>query len=157
MKKTSIDDYDYYLPKELIAQEQIKPRTHSRLMVLKNNKIIHDRFYNIIKYLKKDDVLVINETKVLRIKLSGKKETGGKVSLMLVSKKDNHSAECIFKGNLKQGNIILFDKNIKGEVTERKENKVEVKFNKSRNHIIKTIGKLPLPPYIIKDLKNEED
>jgi len=157
MKKTSIDDYDYDLPKELIAQEQIKPRTHSRLMVLKNNKIIHDRFCNIINYLKKDDILVINETKVLRIKLSGKKETGGKISLMLVLKKDNHTAECVFKGNLKQGNLLYFSKGIKGEITKRKENKVEVKFNKSINHIIKTIGKLPLPPYIKKDLKNEED
>ena len=64
------DDFDYYLPEELIAQTPLKVRSESRLMVLdKSGNIKHDKFYDIINYLKKGDALVINDTKVIPARL----------------------------------------------------------------------------------------
>jgi len=82
-------DFDYNLPKELIAQKPVKPRDHSRLMVLdrKTNVIKHDHFYNLLKYLNKNDVLVFNDTKVFPARLIGKRDkTGGKVEVFLLKK-----------------------------------------------------------------------
>ena len=103
-----LSDFNYNLPRELIAQRPAVPRTHSRLMVLKNNSIKHDFFYNLPNYLQEGDVLVINETKVLKIKLEGKKRSGGKVELMLEDEKGN----AIIKGKAKSQDKIIFDNNI---------------------------------------------
>ena len=69
------DDFDYYLPEELIAQTPIKERDHSRLLVLdkKTGEIVHERFDHIINYLNKGDVLVINNTKVIPARIIGTK------------------------------------------------------------------------------------
>ena len=70
--------FDYNLPKELIAQQQIKPRDHSRLLILDKakNKIAHKHFYDLVDYLTTNDVLVVNETKVFPARLYGHKKTG---------------------------------------------------------------------------------
>ena len=122
----NIDDFNYYLPKELIAQEPAKPRTSSRLMVLVKDRIVHDRFYNIANYLEKGDVLVLNESKVLRARIKGRKESGGKVELMI----DDNFGDCIFKGRIKKGDRLIFNKGVSGGVLERKDNRVMVRFNK---------------------------
>ena len=71
-----ISDFDFELPEELIAQHAVNPRDHSKLLVLnkKEKTLEHKKFYNIIDYLKKDDVLVINRTKVIPARLFGHKE-----------------------------------------------------------------------------------
>jgi S-adenosylmethionine:tRNA ribosyltransferase-isomerase len=145
--------FDYHLPKELIAQRPASPRTHSRLMVLKNDQIEHKKFYEIIDYFKKGDVLVLNETKVLKIKLIGKKETGGKIELML----EGNEGTAIIKGRAKVGNKIIFDKKIIGIIEEKEENKIKIKFNIPIEEVIKKIGKLPTPPYIKKELKSDSE
>ena len=70
-----VSEFDYELPEELIAQEPIYPRDHSRLMVIdkRNNNIIHKKFYNLIHFLESGDVLVLNNTKVLPARLFGQK------------------------------------------------------------------------------------
>ena len=77
----NIEEFDYDLPKELIAQTPLEDRSSSRLLVLnKNNgKIKHEHFYNIVNYLKKGDVLVLNDTKVIPARLIGVKEETGAV------------------------------------------------------------------------------
>jgi S-adenosylmethionine:tRNA ribosyltransferase-isomerase len=120
-----LSEFDYNLPKELIAQRPANPRTHSKLMVLHDDKIEHKKFYEIIEYFRKGDVLVLNETKVLKIKLTGKKETGGKIELML----EGNQGNAIIKGRAKIGSRILFDKKIFGIIEEKNENKVKIKFN----------------------------
>ena len=147
----NIDDFNYYLPKELIAQEPAKPRTSSRLMVLVKDRIVHDRFYNIANYLEKGDVLVLNESKVLRARIKGRKESGGKVELMI----DDNFGDCIFKGRIKKGDRLIFNKGVSGGVLERKDNRVMVRFNKKIEDIMDNIGELPLPPYIKKPLKKD--
>ena len=75
-----VKDFDYNLPQKLIAQKPCRPRDYSRLMILnkKKKKIIQDRFYNIHKYLKSNDVLVANNSRVIPARLFGNKQTGGK-------------------------------------------------------------------------------
>ena len=78
------DDFDYYLPEKLIAQTPAEPRDSSRLLVYdrKTDAIFHERFYNIKKYLKKGDVLVRNNTKVLPARLFAYTAHGGKVEVL---------------------------------------------------------------------------
>lgn len=150
MQNHNLEDFNYNLPKELIAQEPANPRTHSRLMVVNDNKIVHDRFYNILNYLEKGDVLVINETKVKKVRIKGIKQTQGKIELMLEDKRT-----AIIKGKVKKGDILFFPKNIQCKVLEKKENRLKVKFNKPLNYIISEIGELPTPPYIKKPLEKD--
>jgi len=85
-----LKDFDYYLPKNLIAQKPIKPRDHSRLLLLakRTGRIEHKHFYDILDYLKPGDVLVLNNSKVMPARLIGKrKETGGKIEVFLLRKK----------------------------------------------------------------------
>ena len=84
--KTS--DFDYYLPEELIAQTPAEPRDSSRLLVYdgKNDKIYHEKFYDIKKYLKKGDVLIRNNTRVLPARLFARTENGGRVEVLLLKR-----------------------------------------------------------------------
>jgi len=146
-------DFNYNLPKELIAQKPKIPRDHSRLLVLnkKTSKLEHKHFYNILEYLKKGDVLVLNNTKVFPARLLGKKvETGGKIEVLLLKKTEKiicHS-DCnekllkqkkIFKGFLprtKRGrndNYSIWECLIGGK--GRKEN-LEIEFGKALKGII---------------------
>ncbi|HDD35812.1 MAG TPA: tRNA preQ1(34) S-adenosylmethionine ribosyltransferase-isomerase QueA, partial [Candidatus Desulfofervidus auxilii] len=86
-----LSDYDYPLPKELIAQEPLSAREKARLLVLnrRTGEIIHTEFFQIINYLIPNDVLVINDTRVIPARLIGKKETGGRVEILLLSTDPN--------------------------------------------------------------------
>src|SRR3989338_3510893 len=115
-----LSDFDYKLDKSFIAQHPVEPKDHSRLMVVKNNKIEHRHFYNIIDYLKKGDVLVINETKVLPNKIVGNKTTGGKAELIINKKLKNNFCECMIKTRKpKTGTKFIFKNNISGEIIDK--------------------------------------
>ena len=104
--------FDYELPRELIAQSFVK-RGQSRMMVLKDNKIFHKRFSDIINYFKKGDVLVLNETKVVPNRLLGKKSTGGKIEVILEFEK-KEMWQCRIKGSkIRKGAELVFDKELK--------------------------------------------
>ncbi|MBL7141754.1 tRNA preQ1(34) S-adenosylmethionine ribosyltransferase-isomerase QueA [Patescibacteria group bacterium] len=118
---TNLAEFDYHLPKELIAQKPIRPRDHSRLMILnrKNHSITHDYFYNLGKYLKSNDVLVANDSKVIPARLFGKKPTphqnkfgagqaGGKTEILLLKPLKNNCWEIVLKGRGKRGMEIEF-------------------------------------------------
>ena len=148
-----IDLFDYNLPPELIAQEQIKPRDHSRLLILdrESKKIEHKKFYDLLDYLDQDDVLVLNETKVFPARLFGKKQTGGKIEVFLTSQIKDNIWECMIGGKIKLNNKIYFD-NLECEVIKKLEDKIyQVKFDKTGQELeklIEQIGQTPLPPYI---------
>ena len=102
------DDFDYYLPEELIAQTPIKERDHSRLLVLdkKTGEITHERFDHIINYLNKGDVLVINNTKVIPARLYGIKEETGIKNVRPISE-DIYSIEIVtVDGHEKRGKYV---------------------------------------------------
>ncbi|RJP63056.1 MAG: tRNA preQ1(34) S-adenosylmethionine ribosyltransferase-isomerase QueA [Ignavibacteriales bacterium] len=147
--------FDYNLPKNLIAQKQIKPRDHSRLLILDRakQKIFHDYFYNLPQYLTANDVLVINQTKVFPARLYGKKKTGGQVEILLTENKRKGNWLALIGGrNIKVGDIIYFDKKLEAKIIKDIDGKTkQIKFNIVDNKlekIIETIGHTPLPPYI---------
>jgi len=148
-------EFDFYLPKELIAQKPIKPRDACRLLVVdrKTQKIIHSRFYHLDKFLKKGDVLVFNDSKVIPARLLGKKETGGKVEILLLNKKGENwevLAKKVKRNYL--GKKVFFEKNLTGEFKKfLGEGKWEIEFNLKGEKffkILKQIGQTPTPPYI---------
>jgi S-adenosylmethionine:tRNA ribosyltransferase-isomerase len=141
----TLSDFDYHLPQNLIAQTPVNPRDHSRLMVLdrRSQKITHDYFYNLLKYLRVDDLLVFNQTKVIPARLFGNKETGGKVEILLLPNQGHFN---FIARNLGRAKKILFDNGLMGEVSES-----TIKFNCSYAEVLaklSEIGHTPLLPYI---------
>lgn len=160
-----LKEFDYYLPKEYIAQEPIIPRDHSRLMIVdRKNKIIsHHLFYEIVDFLNENDVLVFNNTKVVPARLYGEKiETGGKVEIILLRPKDKEIFDfsswptdwiIIGKPSLKIKTKIRFDELLEGEIIEEINYERVIRFNLKEEKLkekILTLGKPPLPPYITK-------
>jgi S-adenosylmethionine:tRNA ribosyltransferase-isomerase len=92
------DDFDYELPEELIAQTPLEKRDNSKLMILDKNtgEIKHEKFYNIINYLNENDILVLNDTKVMPARIIGEKEdTKAVIELLLLKNLENDKWECL--------------------------------------------------------------
>ncbi|MFQ5885410.1 MAG: S-adenosylmethionine:tRNA ribosyltransferase-isomerase, partial [Thermoplasmata archaeon] len=79
-----LSEFDFHLPKELIAQSPAKPRDASRLMVLKNNETIDRSFSDLVEYVEDGDVLVINDSRVIPARIHGRKSSGGRIEILLV-------------------------------------------------------------------------
>ena len=149
-------DFDYDLPPELIAQEPAAQRDESRLMVLDRNtqKIEHRTFKEIVDYLKPDDLLVLNNTRVIPARLIGKKETGGRVKVLLLNKTKEDLWEVLVDvgRGLKSGKRLTFGEDLKAEVVdEPKEGgvtTVKFKYAGDFEEILERLGEIPLPPYI---------
>ncbi len=159
--KTS--DFDYTLPQELIAQHPAEPRDHSRLLVYnrQNKTIDHKHFYDVVDYLNKGDVLVINNTKVLPARIYGQKEhTGGKIEFLLLKRIDLTHWEVILKpGRIaKPGAVFCFGDNLKAKIQSVGEDGsriVEFIYDGVFEDILSKIGEMPLPPYITEKLQDK--
>ena len=159
-----LEEFDYKLPEELIAQVPIEKRDESRLMVLDKNKktIEHKQFKSIIDYLKPGDCLVRNNTKVIPARLYGKKDTGANVEFVLLNQIERDTWESIVRpGNkLKPGAKVIFGDGLLEatilDVMEGGTRKVEFKYNGIFNEILDKIGLMPLPPYIHESLKEND-
>jgi len=151
----NLEDYNYNLPKELIAQKPKKERCDSRLMVVHENRVEHCHFRDIVDYLRKGDVLVVNESRVVPAKLIGKKETGGNVQLVITGRSGKfHTTIC--SRRIKVGSVLLFGP-VKARVLEKHDNFVLIDFNPSlTSALLKKVGKLPIPPYI-KNYSGDEE
>ena len=158
------DDFDYFLPEELIVQTPIKERDHSRLLVLdkETGNINHERFDNIINYLNPDDVLVINNTKVLPARLIGNKEdTDAVIEVLLLKDLGEDTWECLCKPakRVKIGTIINFNDLLKLECTYIGEDGIrhfKFIYNGILMEILDKLGEMPLPPYIHEKLKDKD-
>lgn len=155
--------YYYDLPEELIAQTPIEPRDHSRLLVYKRDsgEIFHKHFYDIVDFLQKGDVLVVNNTRVLPARLFGYKDTGAKIEILLQKRINLKEWEVIAKPTkrLKVGTKITFSKNLSCTMTEIGEYgccKVIFEFEGVFEHRLSEVGNMPLPPYIHEKLKDKE-
>ena len=153
-----ITDFDFELPDSLIAQEPLKNREKSRMLVVNRaaNSYTNDHFYNFPKFLKKDDVVVLNNTKVFPARLFGASETGAHIELFLVRETEPEVWETLARParRLKTGKKILFGENLQAEVLGKtEEGRVFVRFetNGDFDEILEKIGKTPLPPYIKRD------
>jgi S-adenosylmethionine:tRNA ribosyltransferase-isomerase len=152
-------DFNYYLPKYLVAQSPIEPRDASRLMVLRQN-IEHKYFADIIDYFGKGDTLVLNDSRVIQAKLSGRKSTGGHVEALVISK-TSAGYECLVQGkNIREGTKLHFGELVATILDVRRDcNKarylVDFNCNGNLNEILDMIGDAPLPPYIKKKLEDK--
>jgi S-adenosylmethionine:tRNA ribosyltransferase-isomerase len=155
--KTS--DFNYYLPKELIAQTPIEPRDHSRLFVVnrKSGERTHTHFYSLGDYLNEGDLLVVNQTKVIPARLAAKKYTGGKIEVLLLKRIKERKWEALIGGeSIIMGRRFKLSNNIAGEVVEVLEGaKRVVLFDKRLSGKLNKIGEMPLPPYITHELKDQ--
>ena len=160
----NILEYDYDLPQKFIAQTPLKNRSDSKLLLLNkdNGNIKEDVFKNIGKYLKKGDVLVLNDTKVIPARLIGEKEeTKAVIELLLLKDVEGDIWECLAKPGkrLHVGTIISFGNGLlKAEVIEKKdEGIVHVKliYDGILMEILESLGTMPLPPYIHESLSDQ--
>ncbi len=160
----NILEYDYDLPQKFIAQTPLKNRSDSKLLLLNkdNGNIKEDVFKNIGKYLKKGDVLVLNDTKVIPARLIGEKEeTKAVIELLLLKDVEGDIWECLAKPGkrLHVGTIISFGNGLlKAKVIEKKdEGIVHVKliYDGILMEILESLGTMPLPPYIHESLSDQ--
>jgi len=158
-----LEEFDYVLPEELIAQTPIEKRDESRLMVLdKSQKTIeHKQFKDILDFLEPGDCLVRNNTKVIPARLFGKKDTGANVEFVLLKQLDGDVWESIVRpGNkLRPGAKVIFGDGLLEatilDVMEGGTRKVEFKYDGIFNEILDKIGLMPLPPYIHESLEEK--
>lgn len=160
----NINDYNYELPEKFIAQTPLNNRSESKLMVLDkdNGNIIHDKFFNIINYLHKGDVLVLNDTKVLPARIFGKKEnTGANIEILLLKNIYNDIWECLARPakRLSVDTIINFSEKLTGKVVEKLDDgiiRIKFSYNGVLLEILEQIGLMPLPPYIHEKLSDND-
>lgn len=157
-------DFDYPLPERLIAQDPLEDRAGSRLMVLKKEtgEVSHRSFRDIKEYLKPEDCLVLNNTKVIPARLIGEKEgTGAKIELLLLKRKEDNVWETLVKPGKKArpGTKLQFGGGIlKGEIlgmAEEGNRLVQFSYQGIFEEILDTLGQMPLPPYITHQLKDK--
>ena len=158
------EDFDYYLPEELIAQTPLERRDSSRLLVLdrKTGKINHQHFTDIIDYLVSDDVLVLNDTKVLPARIIGtKKDTGAVIELLMLKniKYDEWEVLCKPAKRVKIGTVIKFSDKLSAEcigVGDEGIRFFKFIYNGIFYEILDELGEMPLPPYIHEKLKDKD-
>lgn len=157
------DDFDYYLPEELIAQTPLEKRDNSRLLVLdkESGKYEDKHFYDIINYLNKGDILVRNNTRVIPARIFGiKQDTGAHVEVLLLKQIDD-TYECLV-GNarvVKVGTIINFSEKLKATCLQIKDEGIRIlKFECDGIflEVLNEIGNMPLPPYIKEALQDKD-
>ena len=158
-------DFYYDLPKEVIAQEPIEPRDHSRLMVLdrQNGDIEDTRFDHLLAYLRAGDTLILNDSRVLPARIYGhRKETGAAVELLLLTPKGNDTWEVLAGPGrkAKPGNRLVFGDGLLEadvlEVLEDGNRLVKFYYEGQFYPLLERIGQMPLPPYITHRLKDRE-
>lgn len=159
--KTS--DFNYYLPKELIAQTPLERRELSRLLCVdkKTGKLQHKTFKDIKDLIKPGDCLVLNDSRVIPARLIGTKETGGYAELLLLKDKGNDMWECLAKPGkrLKTCTKIVFSEDLSCEVVSCSDNGnriVKFKYDGIFLEVLEKLGRVPLPPYIKSELSDKE-
>ena len=159
-----VDDFDYYLPEELIAQVPIEKRDSSRLLVLdkETGNIEHKHFFDIINYLDEGDTLVLNDTKVLPARLIGvKEETNAVIEILLLKNLSGDKWECLVKParRIKEGTIVSFgDGKLKAKCCGCFDEGIrhfELVYNGILMEILEELGTMPLPPYIHEKLEDQ--
>ena len=163
-KNLKTHDFFYELPEELIAQTPIEPRDHSRLLVYnrQTDEIWHKHFYDLPSFLKKGDLLVINNTRVIPARIFGHIENHESVlEVLLLKRKDYTHWETIMKParKAKLGSVIHFCDELSAVVTEIGDygaRTIEFQFDGVFEDILDRVGNMPLPPYIKEKLADKE-
>lgn len=159
------NEFDYDLPEELIAQTPLSKRDNSRLLVIdrKTENLEHRHFDQVLDYLNKGDVLVLNDSKVIPARLYGMKvDTKAVIEILLLKEREDHVWECLAKParRVKIGTILSFgDGKLKARCTEIKSEGIrifELIYDGILYEILDDLGEMPLPPYIHKRLEEKD-
>ena len=160
-----IEDFDYELPKELIAQTPEQRRDHCRLMVLnrEHGTILHQHFYDILEHLKPTDCLVLNDSRVIPARLFGQKEgTGAHIEFLLSKRIEGDVWETLVRPGrrLKPGDSVSFGEGrLRAEILDYSEGgtrKVRFLYDGIFMERLEELGKIPLPPYIERESTDED-
>ncbi len=168
-KFIDIAEFDYELPADLIAQMPANKRENSRMLVLnrKNNSYIDKHFFDICDYFDENDVLVLNDTKVLPARLYGSKDTGAKIEVFLLEKDEKRSNKGEYWSALikpskkvKPDTLIKISEELSARIDKKLEDDgewlIELIFNGDLFEILHKIGNIPLPPYIERKLQTQD-
>ncbi len=159
------EEFDYYLPQELIAQHPLTDRAAARFMTInkETGEVGHDYFYNVKNYLKPGDCLVLNDTRVIPARLYGVKEgTGAAMEFLLLTRRSTNEWEVILKPGrrAKEGVRVIFgDGKLVAEIKEVLDNGnrvVEFFYEGLFENVLEELGEMPLPPYITAKLEDKE-
>lgn len=169
----TLDDFNYNLPEELIAKYPTEKRDEAKMLVVDKitGDMVHKHFYDFIDYLNPNDVLILNNTKVIPARLLGKKETGANIEIFLTRYLGNNDWQAIIRNSkrLKDGDIVTISDILKVLIKKKgeanndgniPEHLVELIYsNGSMEEILNKTGKIPLPPYIQREVeeKDKED
>ena len=169
----TLDDFNYNLPEELIAKYPTEKRDEAKMLVVDKitGNIVHKHFYDFIDYLNPNDVLILNNTKVIPARLLGKKETGANIEIFLTRYLGENDWQAIIRNSkrLKDGDIVIISDILKVLIKKKgeanndgniPEHLVELIYsNGSMEDILNKTGKIPLPPYIQREVeeKDKED
>lgn len=177
-----LSDFDYQLPKEMIAQHPVEPRDSSRLMILDGKGIEHMKFSDLSQILRPGDLLIMNNSRVIPARIYGTKDTGGKIEVLLVRRLEDKYYECLVRGKIKPGSDIQFssavtgtvkdtlmgtvngtaEDTVKGTVIERIDTYTGYRYNirfqcdGAFESCLQNIGVMPVPPYIKEQLDDNE-
>ena len=153
------DQFYFDLPDELIAREPAAERTGSRLLYLDSvaEQLQHSQFSDFLTYIKPDDLLVFNNTKVIPARLYGQKDSGGKIEVLVERVLDSHRVLAHIRASKspKPGTQLIFDNNVRAEMVGRDDALFELAFTEPVLAVLDQIGHMPLPPYI--DRSDTED
>ena len=165
---TLTSSYDYALPEEYIATKPVYPRDRAKLLVYdrKNNSVTHTTFSKLLNYLPKDCDIILNDTRVIKARIFGSKESGGKVELLFNKPVDALHSLVLIRGRVKRGTILHFDQKLDATVTGlNKDGSRIVTFAQNGKSIrfeelvliLDQIGHIPLPPYMHREDKKEDE
>jgi len=165
----TLDDFNYELPEELIAKYPLQKRDNAKMLVMDKvtGKLESRHFFDLIDYLKEDDVLVLNNTKVIPARLIGKKETGAKIEIFLCRPLENNFWSALIRNSkrLKENDIVTISDELKVKLIKKgeqikdnvPENTVELIYlGKNINEILDKFGSIPLPPYIQREATEQD-
>jgi S-adenosylmethionine:tRNA ribosyltransferase-isomerase len=146
----SLQDFDYRLPEELIAQFPEPERTASRLLRLSGEKLSDHRFSDLPQFLHPGDVLVFNDTRVIKARLFGFKASGGKIEALVERVTGTHEALAQIRASKspRPGTRLVFGEGIEAEVVERRDDLYLLRFGGDVLDVLEQHGHVPLPPYI---------
>ncbi|MDD2921017.1 MAG: tRNA preQ1(34) S-adenosylmethionine ribosyltransferase-isomerase QueA [Anaerolineales bacterium] len=170
-------DFDYNLPETSIAQTPSEPRDSSRLLILRRDSgdVEHRVFHDLDVFLRPDDLLVLNQTRVIPARIFAHKETGGKVELLLLRRRDELTWEALVGGKVRVGKKVILESEVSGlrsasarsgdfaaqplraEIIEALEGSERlIKFSEPIEPYLSNVGNIPLPPYIHEKLSDPE-
>jgi S-adenosylmethionine:tRNA ribosyltransferase-isomerase len=156
-----LSDFDYQLPPELVAQHPAAERTASRLLHLdgKTGALEDLRFPDIVRLIAPNDVLVVNDTRVVKARLRGRKDSGGEVEVLVERVLDAHRAVVQARSSkpLKAGRRIVFAKGVEAEMIGRHGDFFELRFADEVLAVMERHGEVPLPPYIAHEARADDE